>query len=190
MRIERAVTGELMATHWFLIRTPPAKEPAAAHVLKQKGFEVYCPMKQVWRRVTKHNKRRSAQRRLFALFPGYVFIGLSELTPDGEELRDTPFVTSLVTIDGVNPAEIRPKVVEELRSRFGELTTGPKFHRWIAGNPFGPGDLVELVGEVHPSLRGVAFEVEQIRGRSAVLISKLFGGMTIVAGLDNLERHS
>jgi transcription antitermination factor NusG len=166
---------------WYIVRTPPAREPAAAHTLKARGFEVYAPMKVIWRR-----RRHELLKRQVALFPSYVFVGLSELTPDGETLRITPFVAALVTIDGINPARIRTPVIEELRQRFGELTTGPKFHRWIAGKAFGIGDMVELVGEVTPWLRGVPFKVEHIRGQSAVLMSKLFTA-TVVARIDNLQ---
>jgi transcription antitermination factor NusG len=166
---------------WYLVRTPPAREPAAAHVLKATGFEVYSPMKVIWRR-----HHHVPEKRQVALFPSYVFVGLSDLTPDGEALRVTPYVSALVTIDGVNPARIRAAIVEELRFRFGELTTGPRFHRWIRGRVFGPGDMVELVGDINPRLRGVVFRVETIRGRSAVLISKLFS-LPVVARLDNLE---
>src|SRR5262245_39324678 len=166
---------------WYLVRTLPAREPSAAGVLKLAGFEVYSPMKIIWRR-----RHDLPEKRLVALFPSYVFVGLGDWTPDGEVLRVTPFVAALVTIDGINPVRIRTCVVEELRNRFGEVTTGPKFHRWIAGKPFGIGDLVELVGEVHPAMRGIRFTVEKIRGRSAELFCKAFP-LPVTAHLDNLE---
>ena len=176
--------------HWYIVRTPPAKEPAAAHVLKTRGYHVYAPMRQVWRRICRHNKIRSPERRQFALFPSYVFCGLGADTPDGEALRDTPYVTGLVTVDGVNPAEVRGQIIDEMRARFGEMITGPKFHRWMAGKEFSIGDIVELVGDINPALRGVAFKVEAIRGRHVSLASQYFGVGTVLALLDNVDVRS
>ena len=188
MMHESAMAGELLVTHWFLIRTAPAKEPLAAHILKARNFKVYSPMIRRWRRVTRHARRREPESRYYALFPGYVFVGLDAETPDGEALRDTPCVVSFVSLDGVNPYEVPAAVVEELRARFGELVTGPRFHRWLKGRPFGPGDEVVLVGSsVSPLLRGVVFKVERIQGRAAEIFSSLFGGVRVSAALDNLE---
>ena len=170
------------AIDWYLVRTPPAREPAAAHVLKSTGYHCYSPMRVVWRR-----HRHQLEKRQLALFPSYVFVGLDETTPDGEVLRDLPFVAALVSIDGINPARIRRAVVEELKVRFGELTTGPRFHRWIAGKPFDIGDWVELIGEVTPAMRGIAFRVEEIRGARAVLFTL---GARIVARLDSLQARA
>ena len=170
------------AIDWYLVRTPPAREPAAAHVLKSTGYHCYSPMRVIWRR-----RRHQLEKRQVALFPRYVFVGLDEATPDGEVLRGLPFVAALVSIDGVNPARIHRAVVEDLKVRFGELTTGPRFHRWIAGKPFDIGDWVELVGEVNPAMRGVAFKVEEIRGRFAVLFTLR---ARLVVGLDSLQARA
>lgn len=176
-----------VTTHWLLGRTPPAREVMAAHLLKTLGIEVYCPMKLVWRRRVRQHKAREREARKFALFPGYIFIGFGPHTLTSMEVlrRLSELVVAYVTIDGINPATVRAAVVEELRARFGEVTTGPDFLRWLAMREPQVGDLVSLI-DAAAVFRGMPWRVEQIRAKSAVVFEKTFG-ITAVTPLDNLE---
>jgi transcription antitermination factor NusG len=175
-----------METLWLLIRTAPAKEPTATHILKGRGFEAYSPMRLVWRRIVRHHRAREREGRLIALFPSYVFVGLNGTTPDAIALREMPCVMGFVSVDGKSPYPISSIIIEDMRHRFGEITTGPELLRWSQARPVAIGDTVRLI-EAALILRGQSFKVEAIRGKAAVIFAQLFGGITVTTPVDNLE---
>lgn len=81
---------------WYVVQSKPGQAERAAQKFQNQGFEVFCP-------TIKVERVRSGKRieKIEPMFPGYVFIELSELTSNWRPIRSTagwrassPLVTS------------------------------------------------------------------------------------------------
>jgi len=100
-----------MHYHWYLIKTRPGQTERAARQLRNQGFEVFCPQVRVER--VRAGKRL---QKMEPLFPGYLFIELSETGSNWRPIRSTRGVAHIVSF-GNKPAVVPDQVVVELRER-------------------------------------------------------------------------
>jgi transcriptional antiterminator RfaH len=96
---------------WYVIQSKPGQAARAAQELSNQGYEVFCPTIKVERL-----QRGERVARVEPLFPGYLFIELSELTSNWRPIRSTRGVARMITF-GNKPAVVPDDVVEHLRDR-------------------------------------------------------------------------
>lgn len=96
---------------WYVVQSKPGQAERAAQELRNQGYEVFCPTITV-------ERIRAGKRveKVEPLFPGYVFIELSELTSNWRPIRSTRGVARVLTF-GDRPAVVPDDVVENLRDR-------------------------------------------------------------------------
>ena len=96
---------------WYVVQSKPGQAERAAQELQNQGYEVFCPTITV-------ERIRAGKRveKVEPLFPGYVFIELSELTSNWRPIRSTRGVARMLTF-GNKPAVVPDDVVEGLRDR-------------------------------------------------------------------------
>lgn len=96
---------------WCVVQTRVNGERLAARHLQNQGFEVYLP---------KIKKQRRHARRvetvLAPMFPRYLFVRLSALTPRWRSVNGTVGVSYMIC-HGDEPAFVPEGVVEEIMSR-------------------------------------------------------------------------
>ena len=95
---------------WYVIQSKPGQVQKAQQELEAQGFETYLPMLECERLI-----RGKQVRRLEALFPGYLFIWLSEIESNWRPIRSTRGVAKLVSF-GQQPATVPQSVIQEIRS--------------------------------------------------------------------------
>jgi transcriptional antiterminator RfaH len=96
---------------WYVVQSKPGQTERAARELQNQGYEVFCPTIKVER--IRAGKR---VKKVEPLFPGYLFIELSELTSNWRPIRSTRGVARIL-IFGDKPAVVPDDVVENLRER-------------------------------------------------------------------------
>ena len=94
---------------WYVIQSKPGQAQRAANELANQGFETFLPIIKVEKLV-----RGTRTLREEPLFPGYVFIELSELSSNWRPIRSTRGVARLITF-GDKPAVVPDDVIEQIR---------------------------------------------------------------------------
>ncbi|GAA0783355.1 transcription/translation regulatory transformer protein RfaH [Marinobacterium sediminicola] len=103
---------------WYVVQSKPGQAEKAAHELQNQGFEVFLPQVRVEK--LRRGKRVELEE---PLFPGYLFIELSEVASNWRPIRSTRGVARMITF-GDKPAVVPDDVVEQLRDNLrqrGEL---------------------------------------------------------------------
>lgn len=101
-------------SRWYAIRTRPRQEETARLNLGRQGFEVYLPCMTC---TVRH--ARKAARVLRPVFPGYLFVRLSEEECRWSAINGTFGVLSAVHFGALYP-EVPAEVVASLRALEGE----------------------------------------------------------------------
>ncbi len=94
---------------WYVVQSKPGQAEKAAQELRNQGFEVFLPLVKVEK--LKRGKRVEQEE---PLFPGYLFIELSEVASNWRPIRSTRGVARVITF-GNQPAVVPDDVVEQLR---------------------------------------------------------------------------
>ncbi|WP_417448463.1 transcription/translation regulatory transformer protein RfaH [Idiomarina abyssalis] len=95
---------------WYLVQSKPGQSERAAQELEKQGYEVFFPTIEVEKIKKGHRVKQTEP-----MFPGYVFIELSELSSNWRPIRSTRGVARMVSF-GNKPAEVPDDVVEQLRT--------------------------------------------------------------------------
>lgn len=111
--------------NWYLIKTKPRQEKIAKQNLENQNYRVFCP-------ITKINNR------LVVLFPGYLFVQLSEKTQNLSPINSTKGVSHFVKF-GWNFAKVPTNVIEFIKTN-QHITT----EKLINLKKFKPGDKVQI----------------------------------------------
>ena len=140
------------------LQARPGQTERAARELLNQGYEVFSPDIRL-------EKLRGGKRIecIEPLFPGYVFIELSELESNWRPIRSTRGVARLVTF-GTKPAVVPDEVVEQLRKRR---------HASAADAPLRPDQSVRI--EEGPFQHLDAVFVEYDGDKRAILLLQLLG---------------
>ncbi len=94
---------------WYVVQSKPGQAEKAAQELRNQGFEVFLPLV----KVEKLNRGKRVEQEE-PLFPGYLFIELSEVASNWRPIRSTRGVARVITF-GNQPAVVPDDVVEQLR---------------------------------------------------------------------------
>jgi transcriptional antiterminator RfaH len=133
------------------------REVAAAHVLMQRGLDVYLPMLPASAR----GRSRSAVRE--PLFPGYLFARLDLDSNAWLSARSAPGIAYFLGGDGA-PAAVPDELIEEIRTR----AEGSSF---VRRRPrFEPGQAVVIRHGPFSGLEAIFDSNQSGRGRVRVLL--------------------
>lgn len=111
---------------WYVVRSKPGQTKRAVQELQNQGFEVFCPSITV-----EHIRAGKRVTCVEPLFPGYLFIELSELTSNWRPIRSTRGVAQILTF-GERPAIVPDDVVESLRD---QVRTYEELHKLEPQHP-------------------------------------------------------
>ncbi|MEJ8476424.1 transcription termination/antitermination NusG family protein [Roseibium algae] len=103
---------DIQSLIWFIASTNPRCEGRALKSLSQAGFETFCPMQTVRRKVWVKGKRRSKDVQK-PLFTGYVFVGLDPANMAFGIARRCDGVASFVGVNG-SPQRVSGARVSDL----------------------------------------------------------------------------
>ncbi|MFQ6028960.1 MAG: transcription termination/antitermination protein NusG [Dehalococcoidia bacterium] len=141
---------------WFVIRTKPRAESAAADELQDAGFEVFFP-----RVKTTQPKVGSAYT---PLFPGYLLLRCSMEGEQRPSLEFSPHTTSWVSFGGVVPS-VPDRVVSEVAERVSRVNNDGGLWR-----RFKPGERVRIVSNSVESLAEVVDAPKSPQAKVKVLM--------------------
>ncbi|WP_432697782.1 transcription/translation regulatory transformer protein RfaH [Marinobacterium sp. YM272] len=97
--------------NWYVVQAKPGQTARAQQELENQGFDLFVPWISVEK--VKRGKRVTEEE---PLFPGYLFIWLSEMESNWRPIRSTRGVARIITF-GNKPAIVPAQVVEALRSK-------------------------------------------------------------------------
>ncbi|TCK07120.1 transcription/translation regulatory transformer protein RfaH [Marinobacterium mangrovicola] len=97
--------------NWYVVQAKPGQTARAQQELENQGFDLFVPWIEVEK--VKRGKRVTEEE---PMFPGYLFIWLSEMESNWRPIRSTRGVARIITF-GNKPAIVPPAVVEALRSK-------------------------------------------------------------------------
>lgn len=97
--------------NWYVVQSKPGQAERAAQELENQGFDTFLPLIRV-----EKIKRGKRSEQIEPLFPGYLFIYLSEMESNWRPIRSTRGVARLVTF-GDKPAVVPHPVVAALREQ-------------------------------------------------------------------------
>lgn len=107
--------------NWYLIQAKPGQALKAQSELENQGFDTYLPQVEVEKSVRgKLTKKREP------LFPGYLFIYLSEMDSNWRPIRSTRGVAKIVSF-GNSPAIVPADAVSAIRSQLREHKAESEF---------------------------------------------------------------
>lgn len=97
--------------NWYVVQAKPGQVERAAAELENQGFDVFLPKISI-----EKLKRGKRVELVEPLFPGYLFIYLSEMESNWRPIRSTRGVAKMITF-GNTPAIVPHEVIETLRSK-------------------------------------------------------------------------
>ena len=95
--------------HWYVVQAKPGQTERAYRELENQGFEVFLP--EIGVEKIRRGKRTQI---LEPMFPGYLFIYLSEVTSNWRPIRSTRGVARLIVF-GDTPARVPHAVIDAIR---------------------------------------------------------------------------
>lgn len=167
---------------WFVVEYEPGRKDRLQVELDRAGVEWFLPMVSVRERVPTRTRRRGCAARIggymrwivrdVAMFPGYLFVRISEraaLSP----LLDIRYLSSILSGAGDIPVEVPTAIMDAINARHDARreTVGKK-------SPFAPGAAVKVTDGPLQGFEGV-FEADA--GDDAVTI--LFDIMGAIRGI-------
>lgn len=105
------ILSEVDVDTWYVARTKVNSESKAARNLENQGFVAYLPC---YRKTIRHARKVSKVRR--PLFPGYVFICVSDDNPTLHAIRSTIGVIHLIQF-GTAPQPVPQEVIDLIKAR-------------------------------------------------------------------------
>jgi transcription elongation factor/antiterminator RfaH len=96
---------------WYVARTKPRREVAAAAILAQRGVDVYLPT------VSSRRRASTSSRAGEALFPGYLFAQLDIGTDDWLAARSAPGVAYFLGSGEGAPTPVPNDLIDAIRLR-------------------------------------------------------------------------
>lgn len=169
------------ARRWYVAYAKVRCEQRAARGLEEVGLRAFVPVLTDW---AKHARKRYKVER--PLFPRYLFVELSEASPEFYKVRDNRDIECLVGVTGT-PKPVHAKFVSDLQQaqEAGEfdLTNGED-----PNDPYKPGDEIRVkVGSKFAGWPGKVVRMTEAQ-RVEVLIRGMGGKETSKTfSLDELE---
>ena len=152
-----------MTKHWMAVYTKPRSEKKVAERLRNRDFEVYCPLQTTLRQWSDRRKKVKTP-----VFPSYVFVFISK--SDRLEVLQDPGILNFVFSMG-KPAIIHPNEIEAIKLFLNEDGTNKNYEI----QQYKKGDAVDFVAGPFINQKGI---VESINKSELILLIKSLG-MTI-----------
>lgn len=97
--------------NWYVVRAKPGQTARAQQELENQGYDLFVPQIHV-----EKVKRGKRVEQVEPMFPGYLFIWLSEMESNWRPIRSTRGVAHILSF-GNKPAIVPAQVIEKLRSQ-------------------------------------------------------------------------
>ena len=112
---------DVTAPHWYVIQCKPRQEWRAVKHLERQGYRCFHP-------TLPADQSLGAPKSAIpeSLFPRYFFIRLHSTQDNWYPIRSTRGVNKLVSCNQ-RPVPVRDEIIEEIRSRLGEMQSEPYF---------------------------------------------------------------
>ncbi|MBV1909742.1 MAG: transcription/translation regulatory transformer protein RfaH [Kangiellaceae bacterium] len=150
----------LRTAHWYLAAAKPKQELRAIENLQNQGIDCQCPQAKVERLV--RGKKVLKQE---ALFPGYLFIHLSQQDPNWAKVRSTRGIRDWVRFAG-DVAKLPDDVANSLIQANADSESQPVICR------FDKGETVTILSGPFSGLNAI-FEKDDGELRSMILVEFL-----------------
>lgn len=163
-----------MSISWYVVMTKSKSEYIAKTHLSQQDYEIYLPEALVDKRIKKNSPRLTAP-----LFPGYLFVRLSDESDDWRPIKSTRGVMKLISFADV-PAQVPVDLIDALKER--EDAQG--VHR-VFQTDYEPGDTVRLLTKPYELYEAIVHIPEDER---VILLMNILGNQTKVeVGYQDIE---
>jgi len=159
---------------WYVARTKPRREVAAAATLAQRDVEVYLPSVSPRRRASTRATPREP------LFPGYVFARLDLSTESWLVARSAHGIAYFLGCDGF-PSALPDELIETIRLRSG-VDAQPRVI------PFRQGESVVIRHGPFAGIEAVFDGCLSGRGRVRVLLEIVQRTVPVALDVDQLEK--
>ena len=164
---------ETDALRWYVLRTMPQHEHAAAKYLQQKGIEHYLPL------VARKRKWSDRIKIIeFPLFPGYLFVRI-RYRQDYRTVLGFHGNLGFITVEDV-PASMSDEEIDSLKYMVQE---GQEIQNEPA-KLFPPGQVVEINFGDFKGQQGI---VKKVKGKTRVTIYLHLLGQRVTAEFDAVE---
>lgn len=110
-----------MGFNWYVVQTKSRQTERARDELENQQFETYCPLIQV-----EHIRAGKRTVKAEPLFPGYLFIYLSEIDSNWRPIRSTRGVSRLLTF-GDTPAKVPNDAIDLIKQQIKAQETSSHF---------------------------------------------------------------
>lgn len=171
--------SEEQATQWYVANTHVNAETTAAGHLRRQGFDVYLPL---YKKLHSHARRKEWVSR--ALFPRYLFVGVTEENQRWRAIQSTVGISHLVSFGGA-PSSVCEDIIDALRAREDEAG----MVNLAARSLFKKGEAVKLLGGALADHIGL-FEGIDDKMRVTVLLDLLGRQLRIRAPLETVQACS
>lgn len=113
MSLDRILT--LVHESWYLVQLKPGGLDRAVTNLARQGYESFMPLRE-------ETRRRAGRWSTIIrpLFPGYLFVKVSDSRRNWKSINATYGVSRLVALEAGRPTEVAPAIIEALQIRFSE----------------------------------------------------------------------
>ncbi|QYJ00766.1 hypothetical protein KUV46_15770 [Thalassovita mediterranea] len=145
---------------WYAFRVPPQKEVRISHILRNKGYTVAVPLKNILRRKNRYAKSRTYVAK--AIMPSYVLIAFDAGTFPIHELREMHFIKGVVCING-RPAKLNSGQVYKMLSneRAGVYTDNEVYKNMWTEFEYRTGDIVDINWQGFDNVRGKVTDITE-----------------------------
>lgn len=97
--------------HWYLITTKPQKDAYAEKQLHHQGYEVYRPILNPIKKLSRKNPQKPK-----SLFPRYLFVQMQNGVDDWGPVRSTRGVAGVVKF-GAQAAKVEDPLIDEIKTK-------------------------------------------------------------------------
>lgn len=113
--------------YWILLQYKVNSHKKAAKHLKNQGFEIFLPFHEITKR-----KQKTFVKELRPLFPGYMFVNLTNKSKSLKSINSTIGVSRIVSF-GNNPAIVPNDLISELALRCDKMGKIMPLQNFIVG---------------------------------------------------------
>ncbi|WP_173920584.1 transcription/translation regulatory transformer protein RfaH [Pseudidiomarina piscicola] len=160
---------------WYVVQAKPRQELRAQANLENQGIEAALPM------ITLERIRRGKRTKVREpLFPGYIFVKLSNYADKFYKIRST-FGVSKVLQFGTSPAQISGELVQNLLALDGDSPEIKELQRHAVPQV---GDKVHIL---EGPFKGLIAEIIKLDGESRCIVLLDFLHKQVRAGFDLTE---
>jgi transcriptional antiterminator RfaH len=164
---------QLKNTQWYLAATKPKEEKRALENLQLQDIEAFLPLIEVER--MRRGKRVKSEE---AMFPGYIFIHLTDESDKVSKIRSTRGIRDWIRFEG-KPANVSLHIIDLLKNSAQSKQTNENLPK--------PGDKIEIKSGPFANLHAI-FQCPDGLKRSILLLDFLGKQQTLSIENINIEK--